>query len=154
MYFGQLPKQWSHSLTMRGRHCPWQGTQRSRLPVIPELLEELSCSWADCLYSSTSPVSRPSALDCEAIEKLGLLHFPPHPSKSTVMFSRSPSFASELECVQQLCQPGHSTCSRSSHPTKLCWVRTHVSIRRRCGTQLPSLLIYASAFSAVGPRYR
>lgn len=61
-----------------GKKLPLARSSKTQpLPIFPELLEELAHSWTDCPYSSWSPISGASTLDCEAMEKLGLLHLPP-----------------------------------------------------------------------------
>ncbi len=61
-----------------GRRLPRvKRTARQLLPVIPELLEELSVTWKDKPFTSKLPMQGGSALDVVAMEKAGLLRMPP-----------------------------------------------------------------------------
>lgn len=78
------------------------------LPVFPELLDEVARSWGARPFSSRSPISGASSLDCESMESLGLLRMPPmeplvaahlHPHPATVS-TRSPSLPSKSDRLQ------------------------------------------------------
>ncbi|KAK5927106.1 hypothetical protein CgunFtcFv8_022628 [Champsocephalus gunnari] len=52
-------------------------TKRQLLPVFPEMLDEVSVSWRDRPFSNKAPIQGASSLDCDGMERLGLLHIPP-----------------------------------------------------------------------------
>ncbi|KAK5927054.1 hypothetical protein CgunFtcFv8_022579 [Champsocephalus gunnari] len=51
--------------------------KRQLLPVFPEMLDEVSVSWRDRPFSNKAPIQGAHSLDCDGMERLGLLHIPP-----------------------------------------------------------------------------
>ncbi|KAK5921115.1 hypothetical protein CgunFtcFv8_024848 [Champsocephalus gunnari] len=51
--------------------------KRQLLPVFPEMLDEVSVSWRDRPFSNKAPIQGAYSLDCDGMERLGLLHIPP-----------------------------------------------------------------------------
>ncbi|KAK5933669.1 hypothetical protein CgunFtcFv8_014131 [Champsocephalus gunnari] len=61
-----------------GKHFPQAArTKRQLLPVFPEMLHEVSVSWRERPFSNKVPIQGASSLDCDGMEKLGLLRIPP-----------------------------------------------------------------------------
>ncbi|KAK5935061.1 hypothetical protein CgunFtcFv8_020456 [Champsocephalus gunnari] len=61
-----------------GKHLPQAaGKKRQLLPVFPEMLDEVSVSWRDRPFSNKVPIQGASSLDCDGMEKFGLLRIPP-----------------------------------------------------------------------------
>ncbi|KAK5922441.1 hypothetical protein CgunFtcFv8_019703 [Champsocephalus gunnari] len=61
-----------------GKHSPQATrTRRQLLPVFLEMLDEVSVSWRDRPFSNKAPIQGASSLDCDGMERLGLLRIPP-----------------------------------------------------------------------------
>ncbi|KAK5918340.1 hypothetical protein CgunFtcFv8_003113 [Champsocephalus gunnari] len=73
----EMAKETSRS-RYEGKHFPQAArTKRQLLPVFPEMLDEVSVSWRDRPFSNKVPIQVASSLDCDGMEKLGLLRIPP-----------------------------------------------------------------------------
>ncbi|XP_029973330.1 uncharacterized protein LOC115407110 [Salarias fasciatus] len=82
-------------------------TAKQLLPVFPELLDELSSSWKDHPFSGRSSIHGASSLDCEGMEKLGILRMPPmeplvaaHLHPRLAASSRDPTLPSKADRIQ------------------------------------------------------
>ena len=61
-----------------GKNLPQAArTKRQLLPVFPKMLDEVSVSWRDRPFSNKAPIQGASSLDCDGMERLGLLRMPP-----------------------------------------------------------------------------
>lgn len=49
-------------------------TAKKLLPVFPKLLEKVSASWKDRLFSEKGPIKQVTSLDIEGMEKLGICY--------------------------------------------------------------------------------
>ncbi|KAK5935678.1 hypothetical protein CgunFtcFv8_021020 [Champsocephalus gunnari] len=73
----EMAKETSRS-RYEGKHLPQAaGKKRQLLPVFPEMLDEVSVSWRDRPFGNKVPIQGASSLDCDGMEKLGLLCMPP-----------------------------------------------------------------------------
>ncbi|KAK5903984.1 hypothetical protein CgunFtcFv8_007718 [Champsocephalus gunnari] len=73
----EMAKETSRS-RYEGKHFPQTTrTKRQLLPVFPEMLDEVSVSWRDRPFSNKAPIQGASSLDCDGMERLGLLRIPP-----------------------------------------------------------------------------
>lgn len=62
----------------KGKKLPLaKSTKKQLLPVFLELLLQVARSWKYYTFSSRSPISGALSLDCEVMERLGLLNMPP-----------------------------------------------------------------------------
>ncbi|KAK5924744.1 hypothetical protein CgunFtcFv8_017330 [Champsocephalus gunnari] len=72
----EMAKETSRS-RYEGKHFPQATrTKRQLLPVFPEMLDEVSVSWRDRPFSNKAPIQGASSLDCDGMERLGLLRIP------------------------------------------------------------------------------
>ncbi|KAK5936105.1 hypothetical protein CgunFtcFv8_027607 [Champsocephalus gunnari] len=66
------------TLRYEGNNLPQaERTKRQLLPVFPEMLDEVAVSWRDRPFSNKAPIQGASSLDCDGMERLGLLRMPP-----------------------------------------------------------------------------
>ncbi|KAK5915875.1 hypothetical protein CesoFtcFv8_001427 [Champsocephalus esox] len=73
----EMAKETSRS-RYEGKHFPQTTrTKRQLLPVFPEMLDEVSVSWRDRPFSNKAPIQGASSLDCDGMERLGLLRILP-----------------------------------------------------------------------------
>ncbi|KAK5882549.1 hypothetical protein CesoFtcFv8_021122 [Champsocephalus esox] len=73
----EMAKETSRS-RYEGTHLPQAaGIKRQLLPVFPEMLDEVSVSWRDRPFCNKVPIQGASSIDCDGMEKLGLLCMPP-----------------------------------------------------------------------------